>query len=289
MRWSKGLVGSSPARGTTFRVNTLNDQEAVTPTEVPTLPGFFYYPDDDRLCVNRHGEVRNSKTGKTRKGYVSESTGSRIFFVTSPDKKSQTHSHHRIVARTFIGRPARHVSVPFEELEVNHVNGIRHDNAIENLEWVSRVENVHHAHLSGFHEPDRPVVAFNPKTEKVLWFHSLKACAEAFRIHRATLYKHLKKGLGGTKQKDGFFFKYDDDTQFVIEDPHEAGSLGSGVEHLTVLVKDRVSKKTFIVSNLKQAAELTGIKYGRLYRSLKKTEMFLDTDYEIRLSKSNGL
>jgi len=29
--------------------------------------------------------------------------------------------------------------------EVNHINGIRNDNRLDNLEYVSRIENVHHA------------------------------------------------------------------------------------------------------------------------------------------------
>ncbi len=128
------------------------------------------------------------------------------------------------------------------------------------------------------------MVALNPRTEEIRWFHSLKACAEAFRVHRATLHKHLKKGLSGTKQKDGFFFKYDDETPFVIENPAEAPSLGVGVEHLVVLLKDRVSRKTIVLHNLKQASELMGLKYGRLYRSLKKSGVYTDASCELRFA-----
>jgi len=45
---------------------------------------------------------------------------------------------HRLVAEAFIFRDN-------EVLEVNHKNGLKHDNRVGNLEWVTRSENQKHA------------------------------------------------------------------------------------------------------------------------------------------------
>lgn len=50
---------------------------------------------------------------------------------------------HRLVAKAFIGDP------PEGMTEVNHKNGIKTDNRVENLEWCSRQGNVDHAVATG--------------------------------------------------------------------------------------------------------------------------------------------
>lgn len=55
---------------------------------------------------------------------------------------ASTRYAHRLVAETYLPNP-------YKKSEVNHKNGIKTDNRVENLEWSSSGENKQHAYDTG--------------------------------------------------------------------------------------------------------------------------------------------
>ena len=98
--------------------------------------------------VSTHGRVKSLKFGKeiilkqslNKKGYPMVSI--------CINGKIKTKTIHKFVALTFIPNLEN-------KPQVNHKNGIKTDNNVENLEWVTRSENIKHAYDNGLFEDKR--------------------------------------------------------------------------------------------------------------------------------------
>ena len=60
------------------------------------------------------------------------------YFQVRSTRLNKTFSVHRMIAETYIPNIKN-------KSDVNHINGIKTDNRIENLEWVTRSENMKHS------------------------------------------------------------------------------------------------------------------------------------------------
>ena len=95
----------------------------------------------DRVVTYKDGRVGKYK-GKVLKPYVNKSTGYEHLNLSN-DGKGNTKTVHRLVLEAF--KP--HVNM--NNLDVNHIDGNKLNNHLTNLEWLTRRDNILHAHDIG--------------------------------------------------------------------------------------------------------------------------------------------
>ena len=147
------------------------------PAEPPLLDGEEWRTvDANGAAVSSHGRYRNSR------GVVNTPTPARSGYVSVTISGKST-SMHRAVAEAF-GLPGQSA----ERCQVNHTDGDRSNNRLENLEWVSAAENVKHSHDTNAQRrqcgprQSKPVEARRLGTDKWVRFASTAEAAQALGL-----------------------------------------------------------------------------------------------------------
>lgn len=99
-------------------------------------------PEHDEYCITEDGVVFG-KYGKKLIGHV-DRCGYREVALTE-NGKTRWHLVHRLVAMTYIPNPK---NLPF----INHIDGNKLNNHIDNLEWCTRSENARHSFINGLQD-----------------------------------------------------------------------------------------------------------------------------------------
>lgn len=97
-------------------------------------------PNHESFLCTTEGIVIG-KRGKPMKGHVDRWGYREVLF--SENGKTKNYLVHRLILSTF--KPVENM----EQLDVNHKNGDKLDNRLENLEWCTRSENILHAYATG--------------------------------------------------------------------------------------------------------------------------------------------
>jgi hypothetical protein len=160
----------------------------------------------ERYTITPSGTVNNIKTKYKHKPYVKN--GYYMISLQSDKTLSQKQlTLHRLVALTFIDNPKNH---PY----VNHKNGIKTDNNLNNLEWITQKQNIQHALKTGLITPHtRSVEKYSINGTFINEFSSVQKAADSIKLSRHSITVVCR---GKNKTAGGFIWKYKE--QIYIDD-----------------------------------------------------------------------
>ena len=148
--------------------------------------------------VSNLGNVRSLRTKAIMKTNITNWGYCQVCLRAHGERKNK--AVHRLVAIAFIPNSE-------SKDEVNHINGIKTDNRADNLEWVTRRENIRHAYKSGLRNAvdeahgQMKVVAINVITGEIMQYPSQGNAAIRLGINQGSISRSIRTGrsAGGYK------------------------------------------------------------------------------------------
>lgn len=169
------------------------------PTESLEYPGFYLIPYYSNYLISKEGVLLNKITGQFPVANKAN-TGYYTYRVTSDSNKTSNQLRHRLMCMAF-----KTCNVPFRDCDIDHINGIPGDDRLENLEWVSRSENIKRAIDLGLWNTNQHVEVRNIHTGDVMIFASMNRAAEFFNVTQTTISNRCKSN--GKGNYNGFQFR----------------------------------------------------------------------------------
>ena len=103
-------------------------------TKFPIKRKRYYVATDGKVYwKNAQGELKLMKPFTTKEGYIE-------YVLTCEDGTKQHIQAQIIVAATYKGYP-----IDETKTQVNHEDGVRSNNAVDNLKWVTPKQNIRHS------------------------------------------------------------------------------------------------------------------------------------------------
>ena len=160
---------------TPYKHNTMQSYKEIW-KDIPNYEGMYQVSNLGRVKSLKFNKEKVLKPLPNRRGYC------KVILCKGGAQKQK--SIHRLVLLAFVGE---------SELEVNHINGIKTDNSLENLEYCTRRENIRHACDTGLNVGTKGENHHNSKLTR--------ACVERIKYgHQGITLQAIAKIYGISKQ-----------------------------------------------------------------------------------------
>ncbi len=159
--------------------------------EVPGLPGYRLAPD---------GRVYSDKIKDIRK----ENTSGSYHTIQFCHKgKTKTIAVHRLVAKLYEEAPT-----DTKKTQVNHKDGDKANNGIDNVEWLTPSENTQHAMDTGLNKCKKAVIQYDLQGNEIARYCSATKASRKLGIGRSNITEACRKK---NKSSGKFIWRYESD------------------------------------------------------------------------------
>lgn len=222
--------------------------------ESKEYPGYFVVPElsgrnDKKLLINRDGVLRKADDGFVYKSYQTNWG----YLVAGG------YAIHNLLALTFL-EPSENP----EATVVNHKDGDKTNNDIDNLEWTTYSGNAEHAYATGLRSDNTPVLSRNESTEEIIHHYSMQECARYIGVNAAYVYRWVRAQGSVNTPKGEYTFIYADSEWPVKKDQGFSNQVKP-------LIGERLSDgKLFLFDSLVDAAYYADCNYRNLVAQLSR-------------------
>lgn len=178
---------------------------------------------NNNYSINENGEVRNDVTGKIKTSYINKKNGYRYVDLWQ-NNKSIKRPIHRLLAEAFIDNPENKPTV-------DHKDGNRENNSLDNLRWASyseqnsrfgdvgvRSQRVIVQHYTEVRKKRGGGHESWGRVDRVICFERIGDAAAYFDVSIGNISLMLKHGEIGRRGKmRGYRFTYDGGSRVTLQ------------------------------------------------------------------------
>jgi len=159
--------------------------------------GFRYIPNFSRYAINIDGDVLDTFTNTIVTKREIDSDGYDVVYIYNPDRVANRWTRvHRLLGFAWLP------NTNFEEKPfINHIDGNKLNNSLENLEWCNQAENTIHALNMGLLGTNVKMKSRDFYTGQVVTYNSVSEMAEKLAMPNVSAANLINKLPGYLFQK----------------------------------------------------------------------------------------